>query len=205
MSSEIELFHFLVGNFDFLLVDVSVKSCRHAQAALIGGASNGIEHQVETTQRLPGPVVGDRPEQAMFDVVPLRRTAWVVGNGDRKPVFVGPTLQFAFPKAGSMAVTAAAVRRDQQFLGIGMLFRSCTLPPLANRMDGKLGRVGRRANRDVSSLVRNVVNAVGDRAALGIAGKVINRDLVRFLSPEGSGVLEIPNQFGVFRIPLITG
>ena len=30
---EIELFHFLVRDFDFLLIDALIKSCRHVQAA----------------------------------------------------------------------------------------------------------------------------------------------------------------------------
>jgi len=136
----------------------------------------------------------------MLDVVPLRRAAWVVGDGDCKSVFVGPTLQFTLPKPGPMTVATTAVCGDQQFLGIGVLFRSCMFPPLANRADGKLGRIGRRADRDVPSLVRNVVNAVGNCTALGVAGKVVNRNRVRFLPPQGSPVFEIPNQFSVFRV-----
>ena len=47
VSMDIELFHFLVGHFDFLLIDASVTSRCHAQAAFIGGASNGMKHQIQ--------------------------------------------------------------------------------------------------------------------------------------------------------------
>jgi len=47
VSMDIELFHFLVGHFDFLLIDASVMSRCHAQAAFIGGASNGMKHQIQ--------------------------------------------------------------------------------------------------------------------------------------------------------------
>ena len=200
VSMEAELLHFLVGHFDLFVINVSVVSRRHTQAAFVGRTSNGIEHQAKTTQRQPGPVIGDRAEQAMFYVVPLRRAAWIVSHGDRKALFVGPTLQFTFPKSGSMAIAAAAVRGDQEFLGVGVLFRSCLLPPIANRMNGKLGCIGRCADRDVPSLVMNVVNAVGNCAAFRVAGKVVHRDLVRLLAPKGAGVLEVPDQFRVFRV-----
>ena len=96
-SSEIELFHFMVGNFDLLFVAALVESCRDTQAALCPGSSNKAQHGCQVSQRMSGPVAADRAEQTMIGRIPFRRAARIVTDRNRQARLIGEPLKFPLP------------------------------------------------------------------------------------------------------------
>ena len=132
---DVELFHFVVGDFDFLLIDALVKSLGDFQSCLSGYAANQAEHQVKTAQRSPGPVATDRAKQTMIRRVPFRSAGFrsaarIVADRDRQSGLVRQSLQFSFPQARPVPVAAAAVGFDEQVCLVWILLSGKTQPPV---------------------------------------------------------------------------
>ena len=103
-SSEIELFHFLVGNFDLLLVAALVEACRDAQTTLCPGSSNKAPHGCQVSQRMSGPVAADRTKQTMICRIPFRRATRIVTHRNRQARIIAEPLEFPFPQTRTTAV-----------------------------------------------------------------------------------------------------
>ena len=141
---DVELFHFVVGDFDFLLIDALVKSRCDFQSCLSGCAANQAEHQVKTAQRSPGPVATDRTKQTMIRRVPFRSAARIVADRDRQSGFVRQSLQFSFPQAGRYPLLPPLSASMNRCVWFGYCFRAKRSHQF---------RIDRTANSDVSELV----------------------------------------------------
>jgi len=67
------------------------------------------------------------------------------------------------------------------------------LPP-DNSIYGKLRRVSRLPYSNVTQIMSLVVNAIRNSFACGIAGKIVGIDLLRFLTPLLTTIIEKTNQ-----------
>ena len=77
----------------------------------------------------------------MRDLVPRAGPRREVTGLDRHPGLVGQTLQLDLPQARTIAVGATAVCGDRQRAGVRVALPAEVLPPTAERVDRKLGRV----------------------------------------------------------------
>ena len=138
----------------------------------------------------------------MLDLVPLAGAGRQVANRNGELERVGELLQFDFPQPHPIAVTAAAVGRDQKPGGPGMTFPSHGSPPAPDRMDREAGGVVIGADAHPTDIVGDVVDPIGHGAAqLGI-NEVVNVDQFgpALRVPVPAIVLEIAHQFLLFRI-----
>src|SRR5438876_11281672 len=110
----------------------------------------------ETTMPLEG-------EEAVLDFVPLAGAGRQVADHDVEAELVGQLLQFAFPQPHPRAVAAASVGSDQQSRGLGMACPTDGLPPLADAIDGKSGRVMVNADAHPTRIGSEVIDPVGHR------------------------------------------
>jgi len=165
---------------------------------------NQADNGRETHERGPAPVHRDVGEEAMFDLVPLARPRWEVTDGDGESGPIREPLQFPFPEANARAVAAAGVRRDHQRSRTGIRAATHVLPPAADGIDRKAGRVVVNPDADPAFIAAQIVDAVGNRSAVpGIANeKVVHADAVGFaLAPPGAAaILEIAHQLLFLRI-----
>src|SRR5229473_3434205 len=96
---------------------------------------------------------------------------WPVSSSQRtvRPVLVvvaelvGQLLNFAFPQPHPRAVAAASVGGDQQPGRVGIACPTDGLPPLADAIDGKSGRVMVNADTHPARIGSEVIDPVRHR------------------------------------------
>jgi hypothetical protein len=100
----------------------------------------------------------------------------------------------------SITVAAPGVGQDQKFTRVLVVALSISLPPVLNGIDGKLRRIRRDAHVDKALISAHIVNTIGRRFAQRILREIVGIHLDRFLGPDSARVLEIADQFFVFRV-----
>ena len=83
-----------------------------------GGArvANELHERLKGPERLAAPVLRDVAEEAMLNLVPLAGPRREVADPDAQAEVIGECLQFRLPAASPVAVAAARVGRNQEFL-----------------------------------------------------------------------------------------
>src|ERR1700747_2002265 len=110
----------------------------------------------------------------MLAGVPFGSTRGVVSDGGCNTERVAQLcLDFSLPRPGVATVAAAGVRQNQQLRSTAMAARSFAFPPSGDGMGGEGRRVVRGADADGATVVRRVVNAVGDTHPAGIGAEVV--------------------------------
>src|SRR3954453_8036864 len=99
-------------------------------------------------------------------------------HGDLDAEFIRKSLQLAFPELHARAVAPAAIRRDRQILSLWVAQVADLLPPSADRVDRKSGRIMVHPNTDPSGVRRQVVDTVRHRAAQLLDEKVMHPDFL---------------------------
>jgi hypothetical protein len=66
------------------------------------------------------PILGDKAKEAVLNLVPLARSRWKVADMHRQLDFISKLLQGDFPQPGATAIASATIRRNEQFLGVGV-------------------------------------------------------------------------------------
>lgn len=86
---------------------------------------------------------------------------------------IGQLLQFAFPQAGPIAVTAASIGGNEEFPGLGIARLTHPLPPPANTFHRKLRRIATDAHIHPAFIVGEVKHPLGTGLALVFVRKII--------------------------------
>lgn len=73
-------------------------------------------------------------------------------------------------------------------------------PPASDGRDGELGCAGAGADNHQGLVVPFIEDAIGNGLALGIAGKVVDVDLVGLSAIARTGTLEIADQFSLLGV-----
>ena len=100
----------------------------------------------------------------------------------------------------AIAVTPAGVSQDQQFARLSIVLAAVSKPPLPDRIDGKLGRVGRNADMNESMVAAQIVHTIGSRLAQSILREIVRIDFDGFSNPRPARILEISDQLFMLRI-----
>ena len=143
----------------------------------------------------------------MFHRIPFRRTARKMAYRDLQVESVRDLFLESFLEMpGTIAVAATGVGQDQQFATrLTVMLLAVSKPPLPDRIDGKLWRIGRDANMDKSVISAHIVYTVRGRLAQGVLREIVCIHFDRLLGPCSSRVLEIANQLFVFRVDAYHG
>jgi hypothetical protein len=102
----------------------------------------------------------------------LRAAAGIMAHRHGEPVGIAQLLlELGFPDAGAAAVRAAGIRQDEQALGFREPALSFAGPPVADRLDGKAGRVEAVADAHIAGRLSRKLTAgnghAGDRRSCG--------------------------------------
>ena len=100
----------------------------------------------------------------------------------------------------AIAVTPARISQDQQFARLTVFLPAVSKPPLVDGINGKLGRVGRNADRNESMVAAHIVHTIGSRLAQSILWEIVCIHFNRFSNPRLARILKITNQLFMFRI-----
>src|SRR5512135_1456492 len=86
---------------------------------------------------------------------------------------IGQVLQFAFPQADPIAVTAASIGANEEFRGLEIAWLTHPLPPPTNTFHRKLRRIATDANIYPTFIVGEVKHPVGAGLTLVFVGKIL--------------------------------
>src|SRR5579859_5532566 len=105
------------------------------------GRRDELDDDLVADEGLAPPVLADRAEQAVLDLVPLARPGREVADGDLETRLVGQLLELELPQPDPVAVAPAGVGGDEQARRIGIQFLAHGLPPAPDALDREGGRV----------------------------------------------------------------
>ncbi len=71
-------------------------------------------------------------------------------------------MKLMFPQASPVAIASAAIGKDEQAVGIGIVTRTRLQPPGTDGINGELGSVATGANTYKPLIARKIINAIGD-------------------------------------------
>src|SRR5215468_7602751 len=94
---EMKLLHGLLRDLEPYRVRVLIQLAHDLQARLGRRGRNEVDHHLVAHQRFPAPILADKGEEAMFDLVPLARPRGEVAHRDRHPRLICQPLEFQFP------------------------------------------------------------------------------------------------------------
>src|SRR5215467_15234891 len=97
----------------------------------------------------------------MLDFIPFAGSRREMANGYGEFEFVGQLLNLDPPQTYTVAVAAAAVRRDHQAFGFGVASLAHADPPSPYRIDREGRRIVIRADAYPSDVVGEIIDAVG--------------------------------------------
>lgn len=77
-----ELGHFLIRDFDPLLVGIGIQRGMNRQTLFRPGIGNEVDNRIQTNKGPPAPVLGNVAEHAVLDLVPLAGSRGQVADGN---------------------------------------------------------------------------------------------------------------------------
>ncbi len=95
-----------VADLDAGFVGILVQCGLHAQTFIGRDAADEVDHHLPAQQRSTAPVVGDVPEHAMLDLVPLAGAWRKMAHLNLQAEFIGQPLKLQPPQAHATAVAA---------------------------------------------------------------------------------------------------
>ena len=198
---QVESSHLFGGDLDARFVSLFNELGLQAQASLGHGSANVVEDGGEAVERTGRPVLADFAEDAMLDGIPLAAPGGIVDDADGEVVGIAEgVLEVVLPGAWGAAVAAAGVGEDDEFGGVGIARAALVAPPGLDAVDREGRCVGGLANADAAAVGEQVVDAVGDGAAVGFGGEVVVFDVGGAIVPGAAGIAEVADEFFLLGI-----
>ena len=94
----------------------------------------------------------------MFNLVPLAGARWIVAHGDGQARSVRELLQLPFPQTRPGAIAASRIRGNQETGRAAVHRATHSLPPAANGVHGKAGRVMINPHADPAFVATQVID-----------------------------------------------
>ena len=155
-----------------IVATVEMSTDRHA--GLSFGGTNEVKDLVIAVEGFASPVFGDLGKETMLDRVPFRSTGGVVGDSESEAVGIGQLrLEFGFPSAATITVTAAGIAEYEKLSRARIAKRSLFSPPMSNGVSGEGGCVMGDADHNGASIGEQIINAVRDGDASGVGAEVV--------------------------------
>ena len=171
------------------------------QAGLSSGGTNKVEDLLIAVERFASPVPGDLGEEAMLDGVPFRSAGGVVGYGKSEAVGISQLgLEFCFPSAATITVTAAGIAEDEELSRARIAKRSLLAPPMGDGVSGEGGCVMGDADHNGAPIGEQIINAVRDGDAGGVGAEVVIVDQAGRQVPTGTGISEMADELALLGI-----
>src|ERR1700694_716883 len=186
----------IIGDGDAFRIGGLIKTTAYGEAGIGARCGDKLDDDLVGEQGLASPVPGYEGEEPVLDPVPLGRARGQMTNDQSEAGLIGEPLEFGLPQPAAGAVATAAVGGDDQAGGAGVARLAHLLPPAADRVDGKGGRVVIDANAHPPAIRADVVDPVRDGLAQLRDQEIVgaHRFGLALRAPCPARVLEIPNQ-----------
>src|SRR5438445_12656757 len=141
ITLDVERLHLGIGDFDALLVGRGIERTFDFQAGFGRRRSNQLNYGHAIDEWSPAPILRDVAEQAVLDLIPLRRARRIVMAVEHGASLVAALVQLDLPQPDTRSIRAAAVGRDRQLAGFRVALPPHRVVPAADGGDSKLSRV----------------------------------------------------------------
>ena len=179
----------------------AVEVSRDCETGSDAGVADEVEDFGITVKRFRGPVFRNFGEQAVLEGIPFGSAGGVMSNDDGEPKTVAElALKFGFPGAGTTAVAAAGIGKDEQVAAAIVAISAVALPPAGDGVRGESGGGVRDPHTDRASIGKPVLDAVRDRDADGIGPEIGIRDAHGRAIPFDAIVFESADPVSFFGI-----
>ncbi len=197
-----QLGHFVIGDFPSGFVSGGIEGGSDLEPLVNTGMGNEINNCRTTDEGASPPVLGDEGEHAVFDLVPLARTGRKVTNMDGHSERIRELLELNLPKAGTVAITAPTVSRDEEFPRVRIARSPHLFPPASDGRSRKGGGIMRDPDTDPPFVCCQIIDAIGNHFPELRISEIMEVHLfgLSFRSPLLPWILEMPNQFFLFGI-----
>src|SRR5712691_1106204 len=98
VAMDVERLHLGIADFDALFVGRGIERALDFQAGFGRCRSNQLDYGQTIDEWSPAPSLRDVAEQAVLDLIPLRRARRIVMDVDHKTRLVGELLQLDLPE-----------------------------------------------------------------------------------------------------------
>ena len=98
IALDVERFHLGIADFDALFVGRGIESALDFQAGFGLRRSNQLDDGHPIDEWSPAPSLRDVAEQAVLDLIPLRRARRIMMDVEHEACLVGELLQLDFPQ-----------------------------------------------------------------------------------------------------------
>jgi len=123
-----------------------------------------------------------------------------MNNSDNQSKFIRQVLETHFPNPAAVTIGTTTIGINQQMLLAWIDQVAYFQPPSAICCDSKPWVIMRNADRTKTSIVSDIVNAVGNGFSLSQTWKVIHIHIPPFLTPRPTRVLKIANMLSFLGI-----
>ena len=116
----------------------------------------------------------------MLDGVPFRSAGGVVGYGKSEAVGISQLgLEFCFPSAATITVTAAGIAEDEELWGAWITEQPLLAPPMCDGVSREGGGVMGNADHDGAAIGEQIIDTVRDGNAGGVGAEIVVVDQAR--------------------------
>ena len=112
VALDVESFHFGIGDLDSLFVGCSVERALDFQAGFGRCRSNQLNYGHAIDEWSPAPSLRDVAEQAVLDLIPLRRARRIVVDVELEARLVSELLQLDLPQPDTCLLYTSPSPRD---------------------------------------------------------------------------------------------
>ena len=197
ISEDVERRQFFISHLESCRVGGAILEGSDGETLLSGGMREQFQHHFKRGKRSGPPVDGNEGKEAMLNRIPFAGGGRIMSHRDRELFLIGQVLQLLLPQSISHSIGTTPVSGDEQLLFVRVELLATSLPPSADALHSKLGRVMVNADVDKAAVVNQIIHPVGDSLAIGEGKKVIHihLGLLPFGLPLPPMVLKIAQEF----------
>ncbi len=121
IALEMDCRHFSIGDLDTGGIAPVVNLGMNLQSFARRSSGDQTDDHLQAGKWLSAPILADKGEQSVFDLVPFAGSRREVAHGNGQTSLISQPLQFQFPQTEARSIAASAIRSDKQFLALGYL------------------------------------------------------------------------------------
>jgi hypothetical protein len=201
MVLEVQGSHHGVGNFLTGWIVVRNQSRLDGETGVGRCLPDIVEHEVKRAQGATGPGFADFAKETMLYRIPFGGTGRIMTDGDDQTETIRHLfLQPILPQPTASTIAATTISFNEQRMGIGEAQRQFSFAPAGDVIDSKGRGVGGLTDIDGSAVVTQVIDTIRNGAPSGLGGEVMDIDHFSASPPSAPTILEIADQFFLFRV-----
>src|SRR4029077_3387230 len=124
VALDVERLHLGIADFDALFVGRGIERALDFEAGCGCRRGYQLDYGHAIDEWSPAPGLRDVAEQAVLDLIPLRRAGRIMMDVEHEAGLVGELLQLDLPQPDARSIRAAAIGRDRQLAGFRVALAS---------------------------------------------------------------------------------